>query len=381
MQFNNLLESQDYLKRINPRDEDVRGPYFRDQTAIIHSMPFRRLKHKAQVFFSPKNDHICTRIEHSLHVATISATIARALKLNIDMAYAIGLGHDLGHAPFGHAGEMALNKKCQDIEGFIHETHGLRVAEVLGNRGVGLNLTYGVRDGITCHCGEAPDLELAPRSEKTALHTIKGRSAIPSSWEGCVMRISDRIAYLGRDLEDAIDGGFVKRDMVPGEVEKELGESNGEIIDTLVIDVIETSLKAGVIRLSDEKFAIMMKLYEFSAKEIYRHSTITRYQEFCERIINELFEYLVKLYCKWNSNFEVYSRSPGPLDRRFGRYLFKMQKIYDKETAGAEAIVKDYIAGMTDDYAIRCMKEISLPEELSFDRPLPEPDDSMHKNG
>ena len=121
MKFKNPLESQKYLQRMKPRDEDVRGPYFRDQTAIIHSMPFRRLKHKAQVFFSPKNDHICTRIEHALHVATISATVARALELNIDMAYAIGLGHDLGHAPFGHAGERALNHKCEDIGEFKKE--------------------------------------------------------------------------------------------------------------------------------------------------------------------------------------------------------------------------------------------------------------------
>jgi len=381
MQFNNPLASKEYLERSDHRDEDVRGHYFRDQTAIIHSMPYRRLKHKAQVFFSPQNDHICTRIEHALHVAIISATIARALELNIDMAYAIGLSHDLGHAPFGHAGEKALNQKCQDIGGFIHETHGLRVVDVLGNRGVGLNLTYGVRDGIICHCGEAPDRNLAPRDTKMALQEIKGKDTMPNSWEGCAMRIADRIAYLGRDLEDAIDGGFVKREDIPKEVEKELGESNGEIIDNLVIDVIETSQNKGLICLSDEKFAVMMELYKFSIKKIYQHSKIMRYQEFCKRIVNELFDYLVELYDKWNSDFEAYYRSLGPLDRRFGRYLFKMQKIYAAEKAGAKAIARDYIAGMTDGYALRCMKEISLPEELSFDRPLPLPDHRMHTDG
>jgi len=370
MQFNNPLASEKYLERSDPRHEDVRGPYFRDQTAIIHSMPFRRLKHKAQVFFSPKNDHICTRIEHALHVATISATIARALGLNIDMAYAIGLGHDLGHAPFGHAGEMMLNERCEDIGGFIHETHGLRVVDVLGNRGIGLNLTYGVRDGIICHCGEAPDQKLEPRAEEIALNEIKDKNTMPSSWEGCVMRIADRIAYLGRDLEDAIDGNFVTRNDVPEEVEKELGESNGEIIDTLVIDVIEASQKGGVICFSNEKFEVMMHLHDFSATKIYEHVKIMRYQDFCKTIINKLFDHLVKLYDKWNSDFEAYSRSPGPLDRRFGRYLSHMQEIYVSEKAGAKAIVRDYIAGMTDDYAIRCMKEISLPEELSFDQPI-----------
>ena len=381
MQSSNPLAAQEYLERIDHRDEDVRGPYFRDQTAIIHSMPFRRLKHKAQVFFSPKNDHICTRIEHALHVATISATIARVLELNMDMSYAIGLGHDLGHAPFGPAGERALNQKCQAIGGFIHETHGLRVVDVLGNRGVGLNLTYGVRDGIICHCGEAPDQKLVPRNNEIALKGIKGKDTMPNSWEGCVMRIADRIAYLGRDLEDAIDGGFVKLEDVPKEVEKELGESNGEIIDTLVIDVIKTSQNKGVICLSDDKFEVMMKLSDFSITNIYEHSKITRYQDFCKKIVDDLFDYLVELYDKWNSDFELYYRSPGPLDRRFGRYLSTMQTVYAAERAGAKAIARDYIAGMTDDYALRCMQEISLPEELTFDRPLLLPNDSMHTDG
>jgi dGTPase len=154
-------------------------------------MPYRRLKHKTQVFFAPNNDHICTRIEHSLHVATIAATIAGALKLNMDMAYAIGLAHDLGHAPFGHPGERVLNKRCNEIGGFIHEIHGLRVVDVLGNRGKGLNLSYGVRDGIICHCGEAPEQELHPRSEKIELETIRKRDKLPCSWEGCVVRVAD----------------------------------------------------------------------------------------------------------------------------------------------------------------------------------------------
>ena len=136
MAFKNPLQEEQYKQRLHDRDEDVRGEYFRDQTAIIHSMPYRRLKHKTQVYFSPNNDHICTRIEHALHVATIAATISKGLGFNTDMAYAIGLGHDLGHAPFGHAGETVLNSKCKDIGGFIHEIHGLRVVDVLGSRGV-----------------------------------------------------------------------------------------------------------------------------------------------------------------------------------------------------------------------------------------------------
>ena len=147
MKFTNPLSDEDYKERVKPREEDIRGPYFRDQTAIIHSLPYRRLKHKTQVFFSPKNDHVCTRIEHSLHVATIAATIARGLDLNEEMTYAIGLAHDLGHAPFGHSGERALNDLCGDIGGFVHELHGFRMVDKLGNRGKSLNLTYPIKNG------------------------------------------------------------------------------------------------------------------------------------------------------------------------------------------------------------------------------------------
>lgn len=368
MPFENPLKEDQYIKRGNERAKDVRGEYFRDQTAIIHSMPYRRLKHKTQVYFSPNNDHICTRIEHALHVATIAATISKGLGLNADMAYAIGLGHDLGHAPFGHAGETVLNLKCKEIGGFIHEIHGLRVADVLGSRGIGLNLTYGVRDGIICHCGESPDQKIKPRTEMLDLNQIKKRNKLPSSWEGCVTRMADRIAYLGRDLEDSIDGGFVEEEDIPEIVQKELGKSNGEIIDNLVIDVLTNSQKEEQIGFSDSKFDVLMELYKFSVEKIYSHEKIIRYRKYCERIITELFDYLVNLYNKWDSNFQAYYNSPCPLDKRFGWYLEKMDKIYKKERSGAIAIVRDYVAGMTDLYALKCMKEISLPEELSFDR-------------
>ncbi|MCK9363376.1 MAG: HD domain-containing protein [Syntrophales bacterium] len=370
MPFENPLKEEQYKERLHARDEDVRGDYFRDQTAIIHSMPYRRLKHKTQVYFSPNNDHICTRIEHSLHVATIAATISKGLGLNADMAYAIGLGHDLGHAPFGHAGETALNSKCKDIGGFIHEIHGLRVADVLGSRGVGLNLTYGVRDGIICHCGEAPDQKIQPRSEVLDLINIKKRDKLPSSWEGCITRMADRIAYLGRDLEDSIDGGFLEKKEIPEIIQNELGESNGEIIDNLVVDVITNSKKEEQIAFSDSKYKVLLELYKFSVARIYSNEKITRYGKYCERIITEIFDYLLNLYDKWDSNIQSYYNSPCPLDVRFGWYLEKMEKIYDEERAGATIIVRDYVAGMTDLYALKCMKEISLPEELSFDRKL-----------
>ncbi|MFA6034562.1 MAG: HD domain-containing protein, partial [Myxococcota bacterium] len=291
----NPLPAGVYLERLNPRDEDIRGPYFRDQTAIIHSMPFRRMKHKAQVFFSPNNDHVCTRIEHSLHVATIAETISRGLGLNGELACAIGLGHDLGHAPFGHAGERVLSEKARDAGGFEHESYGLRVVDVLGNHGTTLNLTYGVRDGIVCHCGESPDMELEPRRERLELAEITGRSVLPCSLEGCVARMSDRIAYLGRDLEDAIYGGFISHGDIPDSVDRELGTSNGEIIDTLVIDVIETSQHTGRISMSPGRYGVLMELYTFSAERIHHHPAMERYKLHCERIIRTLFDYLMEL--------------------------------------------------------------------------------------
>lgn len=367
-QFENPLDESEYSKRLFERKEDIRGPYFRDQTAIIHSFPFRRLKHKAQVFFSPNNDHVCTRIEHALHVASIAATICKGLDLNSEIAYAIGLAHDLGHAPFGHAGERVLARESEDVGGFIHEVHGLRVVEKLGNRGEPLNLTYIVCDGIVCHCGETPDQELEPRNEKLDLSKIDKKEVIPCSQEGCVVRLSDRVAYLGRDLEDAIYGKFIKEAEIPSAIKKELGQTNGEIIDTLVLDIIETSKRNGKLGMSDERFELVMKLYDFSIKKIYKHTAIVRYQRYCQRIIKQLFEYLVKSYDNWNNDYQKYYSSPVPLDKRFGEYLERMhKKLYESEKASAKMIVRDYIAGMTDGYALRCMKEISLPEELSFD--------------
>lgn len=283
MPFENPLVDSQYEMRQYPIGPDIRGEYFRDQATIIHSLPYRRLKHKTQVYFSPNNDHVCTRIEHSLHVATIAATIAKGLGRNIDMAYAIGLGHDLGHAPFGHAGETVLSEKCKCIGGFIHEVHGLRVVDVLGNRGVGLNLTYGVRDGIICHCGEELDQKIRPRNEYLDLKSIVKRDKMPSSWEGCIARMADRIAYLSRDLEDSLYGGFVKKGQIKPNILNELGESNSEIIDKLVIDVIETSKNEEQIAFSEDRHSLMKELHDFSVENIYSHEKVVRYQKFCER--------------------------------------------------------------------------------------------------
>ena len=195
-----------YKQRKIARTPDIRGDYFRDQTAIFHSTAFRRLKNKTQVFFAPENDHICTRIEHVLHVATIAVTICKGLNnyenwnLDADMAYTIGIGHDLGHTPFGHAGEYALNKILGGNNNFVHEINSYRQVEYLANKGEGLNLCFGIKDGIICHNGETDEQYLKPNPVLNDLDKIIKRDAIPNSYEGCITRFSDKIAYLGRDI-------------------------------------------------------------------------------------------------------------------------------------------------------------------------------------
>ncbi|HDQ14725.1 MAG TPA: HD domain-containing protein, partial [Sediminispirochaeta sp.] len=216
--FVNQLPKEVLLQRRYPRQGDERGDYFRDTTAIIHSYPFRRLKHKTQVFFSPKNDHICTRIEHVMHVASVAAAICRGLDLDADLAWAIGLGHDLGHTPFGHVGEEIMNDLKRDFGGFIHELYSLRVVDHLVNYGRGMNLTYAVRDGIVNHCGEKFEQFIRPDFQEKDLGAIEARDRYPSTWEGTVVRVSDKIAYLGRDLEDAQQLKIIEKADIPEEV-------------------------------------------------------------------------------------------------------------------------------------------------------------------
>jgi len=371
----NPLDGAIYRERTHEREKDVRGDYFRDQTAIIHSTAFRRLKHKTQVFFSPENDHVCTRIEHVLHVATIAATICKGLvedgwNLDIDMAYAIGLGHDIGHAPFGHAGETKLQELLEP-SGFLfaHEINSYRVVEHIANHGQGLNLTYGVKDGIIFHNGEKIEQSLKPEEHRNDLESVRDRTGKPSSYEGCAVRFADKIAYLGRDIEDAMLAGFIKREDVPEKLRAALGDTNGEIINTLVMDVISSSIASGdAICLSEEKHGLILQLYHFDRNHIYNHEKILRYKESCQSIVEALFEYLSVLYEQCGDEYERYEKSPVLFVRRFGRYLKEMDAFY-RASAGETPNfrVMDYVAGMTDLYALECMREITLPDPIHFE--------------
>ncbi|MDO9392030.1 MAG: HD domain-containing protein [bacterium] len=365
----NPLSPETYTQRLRSREEDIRGPYFRDQTAIIHSMPFRRLKHKTQVFFSPDNDHVCTRMEHTLHVATIAAAICRVLGLDVDLAQAISLGHDLGHAPFGHRGEEVLDDLLKDHGGFNHELYALRVVDSLANDGAGLNLTYGVRDGIICHCGEKYEKQIQPRRERIDLNSIRKLGVYPGTYEGCIVRMSDKISYLGRDIEDGIRAGIINEDEVPGNIREILGRKNGEIIDTLVNDLIAESQKTGDISFSASNYQLMRALYDFNTENIYRSAPLEEYGMFCEKILRTLFEELNRVYLHFGRDYPKYDSDPVPLFRRFGRHVQKLSGFYELEKTPAQVIVSDYIAGMTDSYALACVHEVFIPEPIKFDLP------------
>lgn len=359
----NPLSDTLYHSRLKPRRPDIRGDYFRDQTAIIHSSPFRRLKHKTQVFFSPKNDHICTRIEHVLHVSTIATTICKGLDLDVELAQAIALGHDLGHAPFGHIGEQVLDNLTSSIGGFIHEVHGLRVVDKITRDGRGLNLTYAVRDGIVSHCGEQFQKSIAPQNEAKSLETIISRQSAPLTYEACVVRVADKIAYLGRDIEDAITAGLIKSKDVPDAVRKSLGNTNGEIIDTLVMDVIQTSIGTEAISFSVEKFNIICQLKDFNYERIYNHDLILKSDDSIHSLIKHLYEHLMEVYLKFGDDLHGYKRSSYQVDRDFGMYYRNRMALYQQEKY-KERCISDFVSGMTDSYALEAAHELLFPKPV-----------------
>ncbi|MBN2104862.1 HD domain-containing protein [bacterium] len=359
----NPLPNTLYHSRLKPRRPDIRGDYFRDQTAIIHSSPFRRLKHKTQVFFSPKNDHICTRIEHVLHVSTIATTLCKGLGLDVELAQAIALGHDLGHAPFGHIGELVLNQLSRSIGGFIHEVHGLRVVDKITRNGHGLNLTYAVRDGIVSHCGEHFQKSIAPQKKEKTLESISARQTAPLTYEGCAVRVADKVAYLGRDIEDAITAGMIRSRDVPDVIRKSLGNTNGEIIDTLVMDVIRTSAGTDAVSFSDEKYDLICQLKKFNYKRIYNHEQIKKSDKSVRSLIEVLYGHLLMGYQNLEYDYHAYKNSDYQVDRDFGKFISNRTGFYQKERYPERCVV-DFVAGMTDIYALESANELLFPRPV-----------------
>jgi dGTPase len=301
-----------------------------------------------------------------MHVASIAATICRALDLDADLAWAIGLGHDLGHTPFGHVGETILSKLMKEKGGFKHEIYSLRVVDYLANYGKGLNLTYAVRDGILNHCGEKFEQSIVPDFEVKDLGLIKTREFYPATWEGVVVRMSDKVAYMGRDLEDALQLKIVKKEELPDEINRVLGTSNSEIINSMVNNLISTSLETGRIGFTDEVFGAMIALKNFNYERIYKNPILSSYHRYFERILHTLNDYLNDIFITAGEDQSVYKAENNFLATRFGDFYRKMKPFYDEVDGGTENIVFDYLAGMTDDYAINCVNEILVPRKFEY---------------
>ncbi len=364
--FQNKLSDQQMMHRRTSRDDDkfgVRGVYSRDLTAIIHSRAFQRLKHKTQLFFHPQNDHLCTRMEHSLYVASIANTICENLGLNGTLAQAMALGHDLGHAPFGHVGEDTICSIFKDLGVFRHAEQSLRIVDVIELYGKSLNLTFAVRNGIIAHSGESNQRIFKIPEEITCLFEKETISNKTLSWEACVVKICDRIAYIGRDLEDAITAGILQEDEIPKEFVNSLGHKNGEIIDILVQDVIAASEKEGHICYSEEKHDFVNRLYNFEIKYIYKAPINNHWNEYVESVLTILYNYYNELIIKFGSEIERYERNESEVVRAFGRYIDNHKSIYltdgpDKELNSPKTIVRDYITGMTDRFALDTLDRI-----------------------
>ncbi len=363
-----LAERDDMKKRLRDRTEDIRGAYYRDTTAIIHSSPFRRLKHKTQVFFSPSNDHICTRMEHVLHVASIASTICRPLGLDTELSWAIGVGHDLGHTPFGHVGERIISGLSEErgLGSFEHEVNSLRVVDFLADSGRGLNLTYAVRDGIVSHNGENLKRRIKPTGLVKDLCTIKSRSGlIPATFEGAVVRFSDNIAYLGRDWEDAGRLGILKGKELPDIVIKRLGKNNSEIINTLVNDIIKGADSEEGIGFSDEIFEAVEAFSEFNYQNIYRSEILNGYTRYFTRLIKLIVDYLEELYGEFALDEKGYLQEHNMLAAGFYNHISGMYSKYIEHEGSDKRMIIDYVAGMTDNFCLDCANEILKPEHLN----------------
>ena len=362
MPFKNELPDSVLLSRVKSRkDGDVRSPYYRDTTAILHSSPFRRLKHKTQVFFAPSNDHICTRMEHVLHVASIATAICRAMGLNDELAWAIGVGHDLGHTPFGHIGEYILSDLMvqKGFPPFEHEVNSLRVVDFLSH----LNLTYAVRDGIVSHCGEHFIRTISPDFRKKDLSSIVTKAGIlPSTWEGCIVRFSDQIAYLGRDFEDAARLGIVRKEEVPKMCLKVLGKTNGEIINTLVEDIIVNSEKEGCIAFSEDVYEAVRLMKDFNYKNIYLSPMLQGYEKYFRRLISLIYEYLTELLEKNGFEKDLYLQEGNMLSAGFYNYVIENKDAYMQHDGNLDRIVFDYISGMSDEFATHCFEDLFIPK-------------------
>ena len=366
-------------KELYSHNNEMRTEFERDYTRIVHCNAYRRLKHKTQVFFSPNNDHICTRIEHVTHVESISYTIAKYLGLNVELTKAIATAHDIGHSPFGHQGEKILSEiSMRDIgKTFWHEKNGLEFVDKIEllednqKNNQNLNLTYAVRDGIVSHCGEIDENGLKPRDEYIDLNNYnKPNKYAPYTWEGCTVKIADKISYLGRDIEDAISLGILDEHL------EELYEllnygrneviNNTVIINDLIYDLCNNSSTEKGLYFSDKMFNKIKEIKNFNYKNIYLSEKLKISIKYFELVINEIYNTLKKAYDPENimSKMQEMKKFYPELIINFEEWLENYWSLQRKTNSKNDVIVniKDekeyynaiiyYIAGMTDNFAL-----------------------------
>ena len=339
--------------RLREEESDFRTPFFRDVDRIINYSSFTRYSNKTKVFSFLGNDNIQTRIIHVNLVSKISRTIGRALLLNEDLIEAIALGHDIGHCPIGHVGEKILNKiSLRELdEVFMHNIESVRNYMVLENDGVGSNLTIQVLDGIMCHNGEKLLKRYMPRKKTKEeflndyhnaykMHKQKV-DLTPMTLEGCVVKITDIISYVGRDIEDAIRLGFVNRNEIPKSISEVLGNSNRSIVNTLVTDLINNSYGKKYLEFSDEVYNALMDLFVFNYKNIYNKANSLERLDYYDKVFNSLYSKYLEDLTNKNLDSSIYTV-----------FLNKMSNDYKKETSKQRMII-DYISLMTDEFLIK----------------------------
>lgn len=338
--------------RIKEEQIDIRTPFFRDIDRIIHSLSYTRYSDKTQVFSFKENDHISKRMVHVQLVSKIARTIGRALNLNEDLIEAIALGHDIGHTPIGHEGEKILNEISRRELGeyFAHNIQSVRECLYVENNGKGLNLTIQVLDGIMCHNGEMLSSKYVP-SKKTKEEFLREyeeaykdlgqtKKYSPMTLEGCVVRISDIIGYVGRDIEDAVMLSKIKKEQIPKTISDVLGTTNKEIVNTIILDIINESMNKEYIKMSDKVYNALMELKKFNYKNIYNLSLTPEQKEYYKEGMNKLFsKYLEDI----NSNNRE--------SIIFKIFLDSQSKEYIDNTSNKRKVI-DFIAGMTDDLFI-----------------------------
>ncbi|MBR1625665.1 MAG: dNTP triphosphohydrolase [Bacteroidales bacterium] len=383
------------ISRIEPiysKPYDPRSPFERDMQRIMHSQGYRRLKNKTQVFFAPHNDHVCTRIEHVTHVASVAETIAKLLNLNLDLVRAIAIGHDIGHAPFGHHGETVLQNIAEqnNLHEFWHENNSLRFIDKIETLpdydGVqqNLNLTYAVKDGIVCHCGEIDERFIKPREEMVDLYTIqKGGKLGAYTYEGCVVKISDKIGYIGRDIEDACTYGILTDKNLKELLDIvcttypdiKLSEINTTVlIHKFIMDLCQNSSIETGLCFSDDCYRVMKLIRDFNFKNIYDHPRISRFKKYATLILETIFEKLSEYYPYIKGNITKEKQLYPKLLKEFEEWLIKYsdynlalktekklanKQIYNisEETDYKNAII-DFISGMSDNFAIDVYNEL-----------------------